>query len=164
MKIKSALSKEKYISALKRNMSAHSEFGIERFTGFFAGRFFYVTHHCSYKWHSRISSQKNAAFGYVKDSGNGCEVHFIRFRGMFCPFVFFPTFLAIFALCAVMIACTDIELLIFALPVSIACTLVAALIVTFLECTTNEGEKGRRLLLSMLRDPSDPRANLPYIP
>ncbi len=171
MKIPSALSKEKYLSSLKRNMSAHSEFGAERFTGFFAGRFFYVTHHCGYEWNRKITNQKNAAFGYVKESENGCEVHFIRFRGAFCPMVFLPLFLVLYAASVALFLYVGLQefygiggILLISLAIAGPILAISLPIATFWECLTEKSENGRRLLLSMLRDPTNPKENLPYIP
>ena len=93
MIIRNHLSPKEYLSAMKGRMSGHFELGQERFTGFFLGRLFYVTHHAGYEWNRRITNEKSAALGYVKKVETGCEVHCIRFRGMLCPLQFIPFYL-----------------------------------------------------------------------
>lgn len=171
MKLHSALAKEKYLSALKDRMSDHTDFGVERFTGFFLSSCFYVTHHAGYEWNRKYTNQKNAALGYVKSAENGCEVHFIRFRGAMCPAVFLPMFLIAYV-CFFALFCYSgltaeygigtsslISLGIIGIPFAIAVP-----ITTFFECMTEKSEEGRKCLISLLYDPCDPYAKLPYIP
>ncbi len=171
MRIQSALSKEKYLSSLKGKMSGHMEWGSKRFTGFFLGSCFYVTHHAGFEWNRRYTNQKNAALGYVKQTETGSEVHFVRFRGAMCPMVFLPLFLLFYGVFSAMFFYIGMQelygiggALLIPLGIVVIPFAIALPLETFFECMTDESEKGRRLLLSMLCDPSDPKANLPYIP
>ena len=167
MVLQSPLSKKEYLESLQENMGAHSDFGSERFTGFFVGSCFYVTHHAGYEWNRRISNQKNAAMGYVKKAEEGCDVHFIRFKGAMCPLVFLPLFL-IMGLVLSFGALTNqlwhgyTHLLIWA--IAFAVTAITAPISALMESMTDQSEDGRRSLLSMLVDPSDPYKNYNHIP
>lgn len=151
---------------LRRQMSAHSDFGGKRFTGFFAGRFFYVTHHAGYEWNRRYTNQKNAAMGYVKQGENGCEVRFLRFRGAMCPLVWAPLFLLFYAIFAAIFLYVGmwelygIGALLIPLGILVAIFAFALPLETFFESLTEESEQGRQLLLSLLYDPRDPTANM----
>lgn len=144
-------------------MSAHSDFGRERFTGFFAGRFFYVTHHAGYVWNQKFSNQKNAAMGYVKRAENGCEVRFRRFRGALCPMILLPLFLFFYAVClAAFLLNGMLEVQSLGNTMLICLALVGGTLAiilpleTFFESLTEESVLGRQTLLALLEDPQDP--------
>ena len=163
MFLHSSLTKKEYLQALRDNMEGHFAFGCERFTGFFIGNCFYVTHHAGYEWNRRITNQKNAAMGYVKECEDGCHIHFLRFRGAMCPLVFLPLFLLmglIFTLSPLAKGYTHLFLwgLVFAIMT------IGALFSALVESMTEQGEDGRRSLLSMLVDPNDPYKNYDYLP
>lgn len=170
MVLTSSLSRGEYLSAMKDMMSAHAEFGVERFTGFFLGPWFYVTHHSAYQWNRKISSQKNAALGRVKQTESGCKIHFLRFRGPLCPLVALSLLLAGFAVAVVSSAYVGLveelgirdSLLVCLAVVGISLALILP-IATLFECMTEESEDGRRMLLSLLHDPVHPYENLPHI-
>ena len=161
MTIKSHYSPKEYLVHMKSNMSGHFEFGCERFTGFFLGRLFYVTYHSGYEFNRRITNQKNAAMGYVKQTEAGCEVRFLRFRGGFCPLVFLPAYL-LFLGCVLLLHAEnmyspdDFKFVLIASHVIIA---ISVAVSTFIESLTTGSEDGRRTLLSMLIDPYDALAN-----
>ena len=164
MKIHSSLSKKAYLHAMKDYMSGHFDFGSERFTGFFLGPCFYVTYHSGFEWNRKITNQKNAAVGFVKAADDGCNVHFLRFKGALCPLVFLPLLITMLLISPVIgdyNAGADL-----ALKAQIAFwgTIICAPIITFFEALTQRSEEGRRALLSLLTDPSDPYANMKYIP
>lgn len=166
----SSLSREEYLSALKEMMSAHTEFGVERFTGFFLGPWFYVTHHGDYQWNRKITCQKNAALGRVKQTENGCKIHFLRFRGPLCPMVILSLFLFGVVVAVVSGACVGLmeelgigpSLLVCLAVVGISLAMILP-VATLFESMTAESEDGRRMLLSLLHDPVHPYENLPYI-
>ena len=167
MVLHSPLSKKEYLEALQENMGAHSDFGSERFTGFFIGSCFYVTHHAGYEWNRRISNQKNAAIGYVKKAEEGCDVRFLRFRGAMCPLVFLPISLVmglVLSFTALMNQLQHGYTLLTAWGIAFAVAAIAAPISALTESMTEGGEDGRRSLLSMLVDPSDPYQNYNHIP
>lgn len=165
MILSSELSKRAYLSALKEAMSPHTDFGVERFTGFFLGSCFYVTHHADFEWNRKYTNQKNAAIGYVKQTENGCEVRFLRFRGMLCPMIFLPYFLILEAIAVMYFLSGQAAQDGIVAPVLYPLVIVALpLIETFFESLTEESETGRRMLLSLLCNPSDPYDNFPDIP
>lgn len=171
MVLTASLSREEYLSAMKDMMSPHTEFGVERFTGFFLGSWFYVTHHGDYQWNRKITCQKNAALGRVNQSENGCEIHFIRFRGPLCPMVALSLFLMGFLMGVVMCAFSGLAeelgfrtcLLVCLAAVGIPLAIMLPLCTLF-ESMTSESEDGRRRLLSLLHDPVNPYESLPKIP
>ena len=161
MRISSTLSPKEYIYAIKAQMSGHMEFGIERFTGFFLGRLFYVTYHSGYEWNRRITNQKNAAIGYIRRTENGSEIRFLRFRGALCPLVFIPLYLPILAVLLFMGSqrIFSADEFLFAMVAYHIMISISVLISTFVECMTERSEDGRKTLLSMLLDPTDYLAN-----
>ena len=158
----SDLPKKAYLAAMKSNMSGHLELGVERFTGFFIGNCFYVTHHAGYQWNQKITNQKNTAIGFVKDAPadeGGCDIHFFQCKGLLCPFVFLPTFLVI--LFAELLTygtvepftsetfwtCFTILLIVMA---------IFAPIYTLMEASTDGSIQGEKMLLFLLSNPTDP--------
>lgn len=159
MFLHSSLTKKEYLQALRDNMEGHFELGCERFTGFFIGNCFYVTHHAGYEWNRRITNQKNAAMGYVKECEGGCHVHFLRFNGALCPIVFLNWMLLATLFVLVSGTTTIGQACLF-----YGCFLVAAPISALFESFTQDSIEGRRSLLSLLIDPNDPYKNYDYLP
>jgi hypothetical protein len=159
MRIPSKLTPEAYLSAIKERMGSHFSFGAERYTGFFAGRLFFVTHHAGYNWNERYTNQKNGALCYIKPTNSGCEVRFVRFKGLLCPpqflFLFLlyyiPTFLIVLLIGIHSIAVHGMIALLI-----LGVSLFAALIETFFESLTENSEFGRKYLIAFLLDPTDP--------
>lgn len=160
MRVQSPLTPRGYISAMKEHMESHFLFGEERLTGFFLWRFFYVTHHAAAKYRYRaIHAPKNAAMGFVRKRGEGCEIRCIRFQSALCPLVF------LFFLCAFIVLSIYSPLwnhlaLSTRILIGAGIAVIYAPIHTFVEIVTNDlCEDGRRTLISFLLDPSDPYAN-----
>lgn len=152
MRIQSPLSPKAYLTAMRREMEGHFDLGRDRFTGFFLGPCFYVTYHSGYEWDRRYSNPKNAAMGYVKETEDGCEVWFWRFRGALCPLVFFPLLLTMIVLCVFLYGKDSVLL-------AMISTVIVAPVETLFESFTARSEEGKWTLLSFLKDPSDPYAN-----
>lgn len=171
MVFESSLSRDEYLSALKEMMSAHTEFGVERFTGFFLGSRLYITHHGDYQWNRKITCHKNAALGFVKQTPTGCEIHFTLFRGLLCPAVAFSLFLIGYLISVALFAFSGFPgefgirscLLICLAIVGITLAIMLP-VYTLFEAMISESEDGRRMLLSLLQDPVHPYENLPNIP
>ena len=158
MRIESPLTTKEYLSALKNNMSSSLDFGQERFTGFFIGRLFYVTHHCDYEWDRRLSSPKNATMGYVGNAANGCSVRFLTARGMMCPLVFLPV-LCIMLFAGVLMGAKydNVQM---SVVIALIVTVIYAPINALIELMSERSEAGHKALLSMLMDPTDPYTNI----
>ena len=155
----SDLPKNAYLAAMKDEMGSHFDFGSERFTGFFLGNCFYVTHHAGYEWNRRYTNQKNAALGYVCKADDGCDVRFIRFRGMLCPaqFLFILLlFVPILTFAMLTHGIMNAEVFLLGLGISFAAVAITAPISALIESLTERSEEGRRILLAFLIDPSDP--------
>ena len=159
MRITSPLPQKAYLTAMKDQMDGHFNFGTERFTGFFLGSCFYVTHHSGYEWNRKYTNQKNAAMGYVRKAEEGCEVRFIRFRGLLCPSQFLLEVLLL-VLCWISIMLAEgiwiPNAFLIGLGISFAVTTISAPIATLFESLTERSEEGRRILLAFLLDPTDP--------
>ena len=159
MFLHSSLTKKEYLQTLRDNMAGHFELGCERFTGFFISNCFYVTHHAGYEWNRRITNQKNAAMGYVKECADGCHIHFLRFRGALCPVVFL-NWMLLATLFVLVTGTTAIE----QVCLFYGCFLATAPISALFESFTQDSIEGHRSLLSLLIDPNDPYKNYDYLP
>ena len=154
MKITSPLPPKAYLFHMKEQMGSFMDFASDRFTGRFLGRFFYVTHHSGYEWNRRITNEKNGAIGYVRSHEDGCEVCFIRLKGMFC----FGQFLFILLITVIAIAALTLQLgfwdpsFLWFLPAALA---IGAMYTLF-ESLTERSQEGRHILNALLLDPSDP--------
>ena len=137
-------------------MSSSLDLGQERFTGFFLGRLFYVTHHCHYEWDREIKNPKNAALGFVQTSVTGSDVHFLTFRGALCPLIFLPLLLLMLTI-GIIKGIPD-QMGMNAI-IAFVITVIYAPIDALIESATMRSEDGQRALLSMLTDPTDPLAN-----
>lgn len=160
MRIQTSLAPEVYRSAVKERMGSYFSWGAERFTGWFLGHVFYVTHHAGYEWNRRITNQKNAAFGYVRQTENGSEVRCFLFQGVLCPQYLLP-YLLIFGIYLVLtwpVLCESPLLLVLSLLIIVGMPPVMA----FIEACTDGSVEGRRNLLGLLIDPTDYFANLHY--
>ncbi len=150
-----------YLSALKQNMESHIDIS-ERFTGFFLGRCFTVTHHSGHEWNRRISNVKNTALGFVKETDEGCVVKFVRLKGFLAPTQFLKL-LVVALFLNLFIPLADgatVDLFPFFPLVGIGLSLVLAPLETLMECMTEESWEGEKALLSLMMDPMDPYASL----
>ena len=157
--IKSPYCPKEHLDAIKENMSGHFEFGAERFTGFFFKNWFHVTHHAGYEWNRRYTNAKNAAVGYVKKTENGCELHFVCFKGALVPAQFLSILiftLPLIVSMALFKGVTDANVIRNVLLICLIGFLPAALIATFFESVTERSEEGKRILLALMLDPKDP--------
>ncbi len=159
MKIASGWEKEEYLSALKENMGDRFAFHTERFTGFFFGNCFSVTHHAGHTWNRRITNEKNTAVGFLRQRPEGCEICFLHVRGILAPsqFLLYLLFITVVYLIP-MLAYSDLpaDLLPVMLLVSLGTTGVLAVVSAIAESFTAEGEAGRKALFSLLMDPENP--------
>jgi len=162
MRIQSQMTPDEYISAMQEQMQGHFDFGQERFTGFIFGKVFSVTYHSGYEWNRRISNQKNTALGYVRKTADGSEVRCVCLRALMAPTQFLLDYCLLLLLSLFSIFFTGVGyfslLGLFAL-IALAMLLVAAPISALVESFTDEGEAGKRTLVSFLLDPSDPYAH-----
>ncbi len=161
MRLKSNLKSDAYLSAMKEQMEGHFEFGKERFTGFFLGRAFSVTHHCGAEWNRKITNEKNTAVGFVRESADGCIVSFIRLRGLLSPPLFLACFAFVFLLMMLGLLAQGQpegvlpQILGFSAVFSLILTAVCGVVSAFMECLTEAGQEGRKILNALLLDPSD---------
>ena len=159
MKIRSPLSKQAYLRAMRGEMESHLNFNKERFTGFFLGPCFYVTYHSGFEWDRRYNNPKNAAMGFITDTPEGCEVRFWRFKGMLCPLVFIPALIGVLFFCLFLEDIgTQYDTLI-KLGIGLTVVLITAPLEAFFESLTQRSEEGMWTLLSFLKDPENPYAN-----
>ncbi len=159
MRIETGYHQDTYLEALRENMGSHFDFSVERFTGFFFGRMFTITHHADFVWNRRITNEKNTAVGFVRKHPEGCEVCFIHVRGLLAP----PQFLlylligsAAYLLPIPFYSDLPSGLFPVMLLVSLGITGVIAVISAIAESFTEESEAGRKMLFSLLMNPENP--------
>lgn len=150
MRFLSSDPKGKYLAELKAQMDSVFELGQERFTGFFLGGFFSVTHHSEYNWNRRITCQMNSAVGYVKLSEDGCSVHFLKFKGYLHPI----RFLVLLAFILCVLITHNAPWKVYALSILITLGIVS--IGAFMESLTEESIEGEATLLALLSNPENP--------
>ena len=159
MRIISSLTPKVWLSAAKEQMSGHLELGAERYTGFFIGPWFHITHHAGHEWNRKITNQKNAAVGYVRKTDDGCELRFMLFKGMLCPAQFLLT-LCMFAIVFTYLYAIDGVHASSDFTVAAAITsifgILGMLIATLVESFTERSQEGQKTLLALLIDPADP--------
>ena len=154
MNIHSSHNADIYLQEMRQAMGCSTDFGIERFTGIVLGRFFYVTHHCSYDWEARITCQKNTAIGIVKDHKDGCDVQFFVTRGDLRPQFLIPIY-AIFLIISLLFTLPAW----FALHYSGLFTLLA-IMSAIIEPLTSASKDGYKSLISFVKNPQNPYENL----
>ena len=154
MKIFSTHNANDYQYELKQNLGRSTDFGIERFTGLILGRFFYVTHHCSYEWEQKHSCQKNTAIGIVCDTAEGCIVKYFTTTGELRPQILIPAYLI-----AIIISCVFTGNMILA-TYFIGCLTLGAILSAIIEPLTQAGKDGKKSLLSLIANPQKPYDNL----
>ena len=162
MRIQCTLSSVEYLSAMQEQMSEHFAFWQERFTGFFLGRFFSVTYHSGHEFNRRITNQKDTAIGYVKKTADGCEVRCIRLKAMMAPTHCIPRYCVmrgLFLAAMFLHGIWDFTMFLQMALITLGILLVIAPISAVVESCTEQGEVGRRTIISFLLDPSDPYAN-----
>ena len=158
MRYDSTMQPREYLRHMKERMGSRLDIWSERFTGIFMGRFFYVTHHAGYEWNRRITNQKNAALGYVRETENGCEIRFLHFQGLLCPQFLIPWLLISVAL--LVLCWPAFEELPLMLIAAILMIVGFPVLFTCIESTTDGSIDGRKSLLGLLIDPSDMFASL----
>ena len=159
MRITSSLPPKAYLAAVKERMSGHFELGAERFTGFFLGPRFHITHHAGHEWNRRYTNEKNAAVGYVRKTDEGCELRFVLFKGFLCPaqFLFWLLFAALlYTFIFLFSGITDPDTIWPAIGIGCGAIALFLPIATLFESMTDRSEEGKRILLAFLIDPVDP--------
>ena len=159
MQMTSSLSAKEYLSTMMSRMDSVTHFGHERFTGMRMGKFFYVIHHSEHQYDRKFNSPKTAALGYVKDVSDGCEVHFMKFKGLLCPsqFLLYLVLSFLFALvtCGIQGSSSFSEfLMILAIFLPIYFLIVG--IATLFESMSDRSLESEDALLSLLDDPTSP--------
>lgn len=163
--LESNLPKRAYLGALRGCLM--SPFGIfsERMTGIVIGSFFSVAYYSPYEWKRRITKRItyacNRAWGWVKETDNGTEVHFIRGKGLFSPFWLITLMLLFMAMVFFMELHTyghaydllaEIGIVWF---VAAGISVVTCGISAFHSSITDRGIEGAGEIARMLRDPSE---------
>ncbi len=155
MKITSELTPKSYISAMKESMGGHFSFGQDRFTGFFLGNLFTVTHHSAYEWNRRVSNEKCTALGFVKKTPEGCQVKCICLRALLAPTQFLFWLLILWFSTGLASLTADISLWLMIGLIEFAVLAIAAPLSAFFESLTEQGQAGMNYLLQFLSDPKN---------
>lgn len=83
--LRSSLPAKAYLSSLRTIATVNFAMWEHYASGIVIGPFFAVAYHSPYEWNRRITRECNRAWGYVKDTGDGCDICFIRGKGQFTP-------------------------------------------------------------------------------
>ncbi len=167
MRISSKLSKSDYLSAMKERMGGHCEFGKERFTGFFFGPVFSVTHHSGWEYNRRFTNVKNTAIGIVKKADDGCTVSCFCVKGLLVPTQFLPLYLIILSLVLIPVLFAEAPILAedmgavaaaigIVAAIALGCMAFYTCIYTLLESFTEASIEGGKILRACLLAPDDP--------
>ena len=154
MDIHSAHNADTYLYELRQAMGSPTDFGVERFTGIVFGKFFCVSHLCSYEWENRYTCQKNTAIGIVRDSNDGCDVQFFVTHGNLRPQWLIPVYAVILIVSLVLTAPLLLSLQF------IGIFTLAAILSAIIEPHTSASKDGYKSLISLLRNPQNPYENL----
>lgn len=154
MEILSTNTADEYLYELKENMGSSTDFGVERFTGLILGRFFCITHHCSFEWEDSCTCQKNTAIGIVRDSVEGCTVKYFTTTGELRPQILIPVYLI--AIIVSLVFAGNMGLAAY----TIGCFTLAAILTAIIEPMTQAGKDGKKSLHSLMADPQNPYNNL----
>ena len=153
MILNSDISPEDYREAVRSKLENYRFPWDERFTGHFIGPVFYVVHHCARKWNRRISGETNNAIGFLKKTDTGCQVHFVKTKGILNP----PQFLMFCLIDVIMFsalqttpAVKSLGFWLFSALFLGFCVLYSAIVCTL----TDNGEYGEDALLSLLENPT----------
>ena len=158
MIIQSNLQAKDYLPALRGQIDNRITFGQEHLSGFVLGSVFSVTYHSGYEYDRRYSNPKNSAIGYVRETENGCEAHFLHTTGLLYPFGYLLMMLgtAAFYFCFVL-ANHAPEML--AAPIILGFTflfpLLPILVSAVFESFTDRSLDGAATLFRIMRDPKD---------
>ena len=164
MRIQSKYTKREYLAALKEQMGASTDFGCERFTGWFLGPLFSVTHHSGWEWNQRYSNVKNSAIGYVKETESGCEVRFLHTKGLLYP----SGLIMIYGISFLLYLFWELQKYVGMTVQSpkmldagffwfaAVLFLVVVLGEAFIESFTEDSQEGAESLLSCMKDPGNP--------
>lgn len=157
MKIQSSLSKKAYIRALKERRDSPFRFGSERFCGFFLGGLFCATYHCASEWNRRITGERNTAIGIIKKDADGCQVCCFTVKGLLAPHYLLGLFLFWLACSTSILAQEQIALpgLIVIIPICLVLALLTGISTAIAESFTAQSAQGKRILCSILLDPTD---------
>lgn len=158
MNIHSTLPKKEYLTALKERMESPFRFGSERCCGWFPFGLLYVTHHCSHEWNRRITGERNTAIGIVQKDGDGCRIRFFVVKGLLAPHYLFLVFLFCLTCCLAVLLRNSADPVVdlYTLPLSLAFSLVTGITTAIAESFTDRSAEGKRILHSILLDPTDP--------
>lgn len=152
MTLDSPLSPAQYKAAVRDKLENFRNFRDERFTGFFIGPTFCITHHCYTEWNRRITGEMNNAIGFLKKTDTGCRIHFIHTTGILSPFYLIAYFLLFMVVS-----------LFYELPagaqwamvvISGVTTLVFAVISAITDALTENGIRGADTLYALMEDPT----------
>ena len=154
MILKSTHTPKEYKKAMKARMGSRFAIGSERFTGIFIGRFFYITHHAGYEWNRRITCQTNSAWGRIKKSESGSDIHFHKAYGWFCPHMLLLYIVIMAIPCWELITSWEqLPALVNLLMAGII--ILMPIIYSAIESTTDASIEGEKSLMGLIKDPAD---------
>ncbi len=148
--LESSLSSKEYLARLRRTFRSPFLICDERVCGIVIGSFFSVAYHSPYEWNRRITSERNRAWGYVKEVDSKSCVSFIRGKGMLSPFWF--CFYTLFCYALFLLKAGHHPVF---LAISCGLALVACLTTAFQSIITEQGEAGFHEVTRLLLHPEE---------
>jgi len=149
-RLESELSRNAYLSALKRTFRSPFLLFDERVCGIIVGPFFSIAYHSPYEWNRRITSECNRAWGYVKEIDGRVCVRFVRGKGLLTP----SWFLLYTLLCYGIFLLYGVYEPVF-LAISCGVSLVGCLATAFQSIITEAGEAGFHEISRLLLHPEE---------
>ena len=152
MTVDSPLSPADYKAAVRDKLENFRNLRDERYSGFFIGPLFCITHHSYWEWNRRITGEMNNAIGFLTKTDEGCRVRFIHTTGILSPFYLIAYFL-LFMLVS----------LFYELPAGAewamvliggVATLVFAVCSAISDALTENGIRGGDTLYALMEDPT----------
>lgn len=154
--LNSSLPAKSYLSSLRTIATLNFAMWDHYACGFVIGPFFSVAYHSPYEWNRRITRECNRAWGYVKDQGDSCEVHFIRGKGLLTPL----WMILMILLCRFVLGFGSNAYVFMEAPwllwaISVAAALITCGVSAIESSITEEGETGAGVITMILKAPHE---------
>ena len=152
----SPLSPEDYRNAVKASLNNLAYPFSEHFSGFFIGNAFYLAHHSQHEL-GHNNTPQCAAVGYMKKTEHGTALHYLTFRGLFCPMPFLMTLILSIGFCLMINDPQNYPWKNIFIGIGIA--LVIATVRTCAQVFYKRSEDGYNALMELMDDPIAPFRN-----
>lgn len=147
--VHSELSRNEYREELRSCIGWKIPFMGDCLNGILIGNFFSVAYYSPYEWNRRITCECNRAMGYLKQTGEGTQVHFVRSKGLLSP-LWLVLLMAFFgAICTAAYGWWK------GLVLGTVMTLAVCGATALTSSITEEGEAGAGVITMLLKNPKE---------